>query len=414
MKFNLDKKYVKICKYIIVTAIIIYLAFSLIDSVPFFYNEITNILGMIVNLAKPFIIGMIIAYLFYGPMNMIERFLMRRKHFTKNRSVCRGIGIAVSYVGIFGAIIALLFGIYFMIGGQISKSSSLTAIFDSVAGYLESNEISTETLTKIINRYNIPFGDIFLSKIGVIAEFVQKFVTILLSSVTNLIITIGSNVFQFVISVIISIYLLMSHEYFTELWNKIFFVVFKRSKAGKEIKESLHIINETFSKYIRGQLIEAVIVAILSSIVLLIVGVDDAIIIGIIAGITNLIPYLGPWIGGALAVIVSLFSGNWFTIIGSAVGLILVQQLDANILSPKIVGDIVGLNPVFVILAITVGGGIYGLLGMLIAVPVAASAKALIAGWFERRMEADYNAYKNSEVVQEIMQEEEEKVPDEQ
>ncbi len=399
----MDKKYSKFFKYLIVSAIIIYIAIAFIDSVPLMYNKIVSGIKTVVDLVMPFIIGLIIAYLLYGPMNAIEKFLMNRKHFIKNRSFCRGVGIFVSYVGVISIIVAIIVGIYFMIGGQISKSSTLSNIIVSILRYLEENEISTEMVKKLIDKYDVPFGDIIMSQMGTVVEVVQKFVFGIVGSVVSFLVNLGSNVVQIVIALVISIYLLASHEYFKEIWDKFLFVVFRDSKAGRVVRETLHIINETFSGYIRGQMIEAVIVAILSTIVLMIVGVEDAFVIGVIAGITNIIPYIGPFIGIALAVIVSIFQGSLFAILGSIIGLTIVQQLDANVLSPKVVGENVGLNPVFVIIAISIGAGLYGLVGMLVAVPIAASIKAIIAKWFDAKLKNDYDEYKHEdEVVVEV------------
>ena len=395
----MDKKDSKFFKNIIVSAIIIYIAISLIDSIPFIYTKLLSGAKMVLSLVKPFIIGMIIAYLLYGPMTAVEKFLMNRKHFIKKKGVCRCIGMIVSYVGVIGIIVSIIIGIYCMIGGQISKSSTLSNIIRSIAGYIEENEISTEMVKNLINKYDIPFGDIIMSQMGTVVEVFQKFVLGIVGSIFEFIFNLGSNVVQIVIAVVISIYLLASHEYFKEIWDKFLFIVFRESKAGQVVREALSIVNETFSGYIRGQMIEAVIVAVLSTIVLMIVGVEDAFVIGIIAGITNIIPYIGPFIGIGLAVIVSIFQGSLFAIIGSIIGLTIVQQLDANVLSPKVVGDKVGLNPVFVIIAISVGAGLYGLLGMLIAVPIAASIKALISRWFDARMKEEYEEYKHSEEV---------------
>ena len=393
----MDNKYEKFFKYFIVSAIIVYVSMSLIDSVPYFLDKFLEIMSMVISLMKPLIIGLIIAYLLYGPMNAIENFLMNRKHFIKKRGLCRGIGIFVSYVGVFGIVVAIVFGIYFMIGGHISKSSTLSNIIGSIAGYFQNNELSIDMMQRLINKYDIPFGEIIMSQMGTVAEFIQGFLLGVTTSIINFIISIGSNIVTFVIAFILSIYLLAGHEYFQDLWDKFLFIVFREKKAGKIVRETLQIINKTFSGYIRGQMIEAVIVAIMSTIVLLIVGVEDAFIIGVIAGVTNIIPYVGPFIGIGLAVIVSLLQGSWFAVIGSIVGLLIVQQVDANIFAPRVVGDNVGLNPVFVIISISVGAGLFGLVGMLIAVPIAASVKAVIAKWFEMRVKDKYEMYKSSE-----------------
>ena len=155
----------------------------------------------------------------------------------------------------------------------------------------------------------------------------------------------------------------------------------------------------TFSKYIRGQLIEATIVALLSTAVLTVIGFDYAFVIGLICGLFNLIPYIGPFIGIMIAAILALFSGEIWMVIATIIGLMIVQQIDCNILCPKIVGDIVGLHPALVLIAVTIGGNWYGLFGMIIAVPIAASLKTLVSDWYEHYKKENYEKYKETEDI---------------
>ena len=395
MKLNLDKRYAKICKYVILTAVVIYLLFNVIDSIPSAYDTLLKVLSTIYDISTPAIMGLIMAYLFFGPMNAIETFLMKRKYFPKNKMLCRSIGLFTSYIGILGAIVLIFIGIYFMIGGQLSEYSTFSNIYSYIMNYFDSNSISPETIQQFIMEKNIPFGDIINDKLSNIAAFVQDVLSGVFAGLANFLISLGGNIFSMLLSLILSIYLLLSHEYFTDLWNKFFFIIFRKTKGGLVLKRALHTINYTFSKYIRGQLIEACIVAIMSIIVLSIVGVDYAVIIGIISGVCNLIPYVGPFVGIVLAAIMALFSGNLFMIVGAVIGLLIVQQIDSNIIAPKIVGDIVGLHPAFIIVALTIGGNLYGLLGMLIAVPVAASIKNLISDWFEYYIKDKYEIYES-------------------
>ena len=140
--------------------------------------------------------------------------------------------------------------------------------------------------------------------------------------------------------------------------------------------------NTTFTNYIRGQLLEAFFVGLLSTIALTLLDVDYAIVIGALAGITNMIPYVGPFIGTVLAGIMALLSGNFLLVLWVIIAMQVVQQIDNNFLQPKIIGESVELHAVFTMVAIIVGGDIAGLIGMLIAVPIFASAKKLISNWY--------------------------------
>lgn len=397
MKFNFDKRYLKLCKYIGVTTVIIYMAFRLIDSIPFLYDNILSFFSDFWDISFPILLGFIIAFLMYGPANYIEKSLKKIKFLSERKSLCRAVGIIVSYLTVLGFLIALLCGLYFMIGGQISQNSTINNILISITDYFQNNTLSTESISALIEKQHLPFGDLITSQMDNIAIFLQHSFTSLLDGITQFVFNLGSNLFSLVISITLSIYVIASHEFFEDLWDKLFFIIFRKRKSGTVIRRSLHIVNVTFSKYIHGQLIEASIVAILSTTVLTVIGFDYAIVIGIICGIFNLIPYIGPFIGIMIAAVLALFSGEIWMVIATIIGLMIVQQIDCNFLCPKIVGDIVGLHPALVLIAVTIGGNWYGLFGMIIAVPIAASLKTLISDWYEHYMKDNYEKYKKNE-----------------
>ena len=242
------------------------------------------------------------------------------------------------------------------------------------------------TITEKLESLNIPIPGNLNEKIAQVVSYVQEYFSAILGGTTNFVISIGGNIASFFIGVALSIYLILDAEYFLSLWDKMFFLIFGNSTIGKKVKETLLITDETFKKYIRGQLLEAFIVGVLSAIVLYFIGIDYALMIGIISGICNMIPYVGPVAGTVLAVIMALLSGQPIMALWAIVGMIGVQQVDNNLLAPKIVGDSVGLHPVFIMLAIIIGGNVGGLLGMLTAVPVAASVKILFSKWYANHM----------------------------
>ena len=393
MKINIDKRYLKFCIYVAVTCMAIYLFTVLVDYAPDIFGTIFDILGNIYDIISPFIIALVIVYLMYSPMRIIENFLVKRAFFKNHKGLCRGIGIAISYFAVLAVFVALLCGIYFMIGGQLSNSSTFANIVDTITEYFDDNSLSADSVQELIDSWNIPFGDFLNDKMGDIALFISDIIAGMLSGVGTFIFSIGSNILSFIISVVLSIYILISYEYFLNLWDKVYYFIFRKSKIGKDIRNALSIVNTTFSKYIHGQLIEAFLVFVMSAIALSIVGIDYAFVIAIICGVSNLIPYVGPLIGIVFAAIMALFSGDLLAIVWAVVALTIVQQIDCNILCPNIVGDIVGLNAAFTLIAISIGGDIGGLFGMLVAVPVAASIKTLTGDWFDRKMASDYEEY---------------------
>ena len=273
-----------------------------------------------------------------------------------------------------------------MIGGQLSKNTTIVNIISDINNYINSNSLSSTTIPQAIKSLNIPLLDTLEPYIVDILASIQNYLITNLGNMTASIMSIGSSIASFLIAIVLSIYLLKDSEYFIGLWNKLYYLVFRKSKAGIYTKKIFLIIHDVFSKFIRGQLLEAVFVGVLSSIALIIVGIDYAVVIGIIAGICNMIPYVGPIVGTILAAIMGLLSGNPIKIIYAIIAMLIVQQIDNNLLAPKIVGESVGLHAVFTMLAIIIGGNAFGLIGMLIAVPLAASFRVLFNIWYEKKV----------------------------
>jgi len=159
---------------------------------------------------------------------------------------------------------------------------------------------------------------------------------------------------------------------------KIMLLIFNIDKI-KAINNNAKEIDNVISKFIRGQLLDGLIVGLLSSVGLIIIGMDFAFLIGFTAGMANIIPYIGPVVGCIPAIIVGLLSPNPIIALWAVVVFIVVQQIDGMIISPKIVGDSTGLHPVFVIMAIAIGGSLGGILGMFLSVPILGVIKLFIS-----------------------------------
>lgn len=381
MKLNLDKNLLKFCSYIAGTVIAIYLAIHVLNNAVFLLTMARMLIHKLAVIVKPLLLGVIISYLFFPAVRFFERFLEKHRIF-KKRSTRRSYGILLTYLIVLGVIVAMLCGIYIMIGGRLSKITSISNVVDYIVAYLSDNAMSMAELEAKLSAINIDLGRELANQLTGILAGIQTYVSNSINNMFSSVVTVGSNVIQIFVSVILSVYLLQDSEYFLGIWNKFYFVVFRRSRLGKQIKEAFYIFNDTFSNYISGQFLEACFVAILATVALAIIKLPDALIIGIIAGITNMIPYVGPWIGTGLGMATALLSGDWLMMALVFVAMQVVQQIDNNLLAPRVVGEKVGLHPVFTMTAILMGGNMGGLLGMLIAVPIFASVKTMIANWY--------------------------------
>lgn len=372
--------------YATATGLMIYLGITLINHAGVLWPLLAAALGTLEQLLTPLLGALIIVYLLRPGVQAVETFLAGRP-MVKSPGLRRIVGIVVVYLAVIAIFVGLVYGIYAMIGGKLSNNATLTDMITDLAEYQKKSILSVNAITEKLQSLNIPIGANLNEKIAELVSSVQRYFAYILEHTASFVISLGGNIFTFVLAAVLSIYLIKDAEYFADLWHKLFGLLFGRSAAGAKVAEVLAIVNDTFRRYIRGQLLEAAIVGLLSAVVLYLIGIDYAIMIGVISGICNMIPYIGPIAGTVLAVLIALLSGQPLLALWATAGMILVQQIDNNLLAPKIVGDSVGLHPVFTMLAIVIGGNVGGLVGMLTAVPVAASVKILLNRWYESHQE---------------------------
>ncbi len=388
MKWKLDGKLIKYCLYIGITVLLVHGILSIFDNVPGIWKNLQSYVRFTANLVKPLLVGIIIAYLLWPLLSLFERLFRHFKLFrflSKRPRLLRGLCVMLTYALVLGVCAGLIIGIYLMVGGQLSDSTTLTKIIEFINSQIGNTTIDSSYIDQKLEDWNIPFLSSFVQdNLSKIIEFMQKILMISVDSVVNFVFKLGSNLFMVFIALILSIYLLIDKEFFTKLLSRTYFIIFRESRAGKLMKSAFLIFDETFTQFLKGQLLEACFVAILSIIVLFIIGIRNPITIGLIAGITNMIPYVGPWIGTILAVVIAFLGGDYMKVIWVIIGFQIVQQIDNNLLAPKVVGGRVGLHPVFTMTAILVGGSVGGLLGMLIAVPIVASIKNIIVIWYNQ------------------------------
>lgn len=341
---KLDKKYLKICIYAASTVLItagIAVLFMFSGS---FWAKLWAIFSAVL---KPMIIGGIICYLFYPIVSKIEKTFNRKK----DHKWSRALSVLLTFLIIFAAILLILALIAIAIYKNVESlniesiknifatlKDDYTEIWNFVAQQLESHNISTDNMTHIV------------------------------SAATNAITSFFSGL---LFGVIFSIYFLLDRSHLASYWRRAFRLIFGK-KAEDKFQQFMNDADKAFSGYIRGQFTDALIVGVLVTVILSIAGVPNAIIVGVFAGLGNLIPYLGPIIGYLTLVIVCLPTGAFDKMILGIIIFALVMFIDGNIINPKLLSDNVEVHPLLVVAALIGGGALGGIAGMLIAVPTAA------------------------------------------
>jgi predicted PurR-regulated permease PerM len=392
MKFTVDKTLVKYGVYIILLATILYVMYRLVSKFELILSTIMGALSGLLVVLSPFVIALVVAYLLHPIVCWIECNVMYSKRFFKSKNIekhqqlKRTLSVLLTYVLVVGIIVILMYSTYAMIGGQISRHVDFSSIIDSISSYSQRYNQIYEQLR--IWLENSGLSDNLKQQFIKVAEDANEVIGSAISKSFDQIRNLGSNIVNIVLGLIISFYILKDLEYFKKLYGDITSTLMKRRKNEK-LRRLLAEINSIVASFIRGQLLDALLVGILCSIGLSIIKLDFAVLIGMTAGISNIIPYFGPIIGSVPAVIVGLLSGSPIKALLAVIVLVVVQQIDSALISPKVVGNSVGLHPVFVMLSIIVGGAYFGLWGMLIAVPTAAIIKMFLIRWFEDKKSVD-------------------------
>ncbi|HWR61220.1 MAG TPA: AI-2E family transporter, partial [Clostridia bacterium] len=381
---------VKYSIYIIVLATILYVIYRIVSSLGLILGAIMGALSGFLSVLSPLIIALILAYLFHPIVCWIEVHIMNSKRFSrvkgenteKHQKLKRTVSVLLTYILVIGILVVLLYSTYAMIGGQISRQVDLNAVISSISSY-------SERYNQIFEQLKIWLENSGLSDNlkGQLISTVENANDMLGSAITKSFEQIkrfGSNVINILLGLILAFYILKDLDFFKKLYNDTMSVLIKK-KDNRKLKNLFADINSIISNFIRGQLLDALIVGILCSIGLFVIRLDFAVLIGMTAGISNVIPYFGPIIGSIPAVIVGLLSGSPVKALLALLVLVAVQQVDSTLISPRVVGDSVGLHPVFVMLSIIIGGAYFGLWGMLLAVPVAAIIKMFLIRWMEER-----------------------------
>lgn len=359
-RFQANKNYFTICIYAIVTFCICIIIYKFINN----WKETQARISSIFSMLTPFLLAFLIAYFINPLIRNIDKLLTK---LLKNRwtRVHRVLSLVLSYVILIGFIALVLTFVIPQIGASIVElvgqaPSMYSGIEKEVNSFISDHpEMNLEIIQQFVDK-NLP--NIF--------EYAQDFMSSILPLIYNAGISIINWIINIILAFVISCYLMWDKFNLLRAIKRIIYALFPEKPAGKVI-EVIKKCNSIFSSFIIGKAIDSLIIGILCFILMCILRLPYAVLISVIVGITNMIPYFGPFIGaipGALLLlIISPKQALIFIIM-----VFLLQQFDGSILGPKILGDSTGLQPIWIIFAITVGGYTAGVVGMFLGVPITA------------------------------------------
>ena len=357
-------------------AVSIIIVYKLLDN----FGPITNIIGEFINIIAPFLGGLLIAYILYIPASRIEKGFKKSKKKILRKNA-RKLGALIAYII---AILVITIVINLILPTIIS---SIVELVNNFQGYYQ---------TLLDDISNLPEDSFWKSEqVKNVLNIIQQ---IDISKIINIdtimhyakgAISLVSGVVDTFVMIVVSVYALLERGKLLSFARGVISATFDDElcqKIGKYFGHS----NKIFYKFLSSQIIDAIIVGILATIVMSILKVRYSVLLGFMIGLFNIIPYFGAIVGIALAILITLITGGISQAIWMGISIIILQQIDANIINPKIVGNSLEISPLLIIFSVTVGGAYFGVLGMFLAVPVAAVLKILVN---------DYIVYRNNKKV---------------
>ena len=367
MKVNWNSKYNTMSVYaliVICLSIIFYFVASQIGS---FSEKISIAIGIL----YPFIIGFAIAYLLNFILDFYEVKMLGKAQWFRNlrKGQKRSIGLLLTYLTAMGL-------------GYLFVHFIVPQLIESIMGFVNEVPQYVDNVTKLFNdlmsetNVSPEYAALIQEQMNKYIQLVMDFAKEIIPIVGNMLKAIASSIWNIVLGIVISVYLLIDKENFFAINKKITCALFS-TKTANRIFELAYRSNETFGKFLSGKIIDSAIIGVLSFVVFSVFKMPYTLLISVIIGVTNIIPFFGPFIGAIPSFIIILFVSPTKALV-FLVLVFIIQQLDGNIIGPKILGDSIGISAFWILFAILVAGKFLGIVGMIIGVPLFAIVYSII------------------------------------
>lgn len=368
-KIKIDWNY-WLTRFLFVMAIII--GYKLITN----YQMITDNLANLLSILSPFIFGFIFAYLLNGAQKRLES-LFQKTQISFITKHSRGISVLVLYL--------LIFYLFFLVLNYV-----VPLIIDNLVDLLGLLPQFYNYLMDLITRleYEGVFESLNLEEFlqNLTADFspenlLQQW-TQALTSLGVITKSLSSFVFNSFLALIISVYSLVFKDRILLFIDKLGQKTLS-DRIYRSSKKWLSATHTIFYKFISSQFLDACVIGVSASVLLYVLEVPFALTLGILTGVCNMIPYFGSIFASIVTTVITFFSADFQLALTTLISLLILQQIDGNIIGPRIMSGALNLNPIIIIISITVGGAYFGVLGMFLAVPVAAILKIITMNWLD-------------------------------
>ena len=345
------------------------------------FDLLCSMLVFLIGILRPFIVGGMIAFVINIPMAFFEKKLFgrERQKARPNKLLLkssRGISLTMAYLAVVLAITLVIVTVIPQLAGTIRVlTNKIPAFWEQMIRELEVIFAANPALTELLGNYENLEID-WKALINTVVSFLQNGVGSMLGSTFSVASSIISSTVNFFISLIFSIYILVQKEKLGNQFDRVL-KAYTSHKVYKSTRKVLSLLQRNFSNFITGQCTEAVILGLMFVVSMTFLGFDYAVMIGVLIAFTALIPIVGAFIGcfvGAFLMLVDdPVKAFWFVVL-----FIVLQQVEGNLIYPHVVGNSVGLPSIWVLAAVTVGGSLMGVPGMLIFIPLLSTVYVLL------------------------------------
>lgn len=386
-KFESNKKYFTISIYTIIVVTIC----ALIVKIIFSWDKTAQLLHLFFNALAPFLIGFLIAYILNPIVNLLDEKLCQSLLHISRPGVRIGISLLLAYlfaIGLIGVVVAFL--IPQIVGNVTDLANSVPDWINEITLFLMNLEtyfpgIDSDSLTQSAEMYLLNLLDM-----KALTSWITSIIPQILLSTVSLVKAISTAL----IAIIVSCYMLYDKKTLGTALHRFLYALLSE-KTANHIIDTAKDCHRIFSGFISGKTLDSIIIGILCFIFMTILRLPYALLISVIVGVTNMIPYFGPFIGAVPGAFIILLIDPIQMLIYLLLILVL-QQFDGLYLGPKILGDSTGLRPIWIIFAITIGGAVGGFIGMFLGVPCVAVIAFLTGRWVENRLQQKSNLHSSS------------------
>jgi len=378
-----NKNYALVVFYALVLALLYHLGVRILDHFPELGAHLQNLFPWASQVISPLLLGFAIAYLLSPICHFFERILSKNALLSKKQSLCQNISILMTFL-------LLILGVVFLgslLLSTLTKSIQVLRFEDLFQGI----EDFASTIEKFYSDLYVRLGNL---PIG--GEDAKEAVQLLLQKAVVFFQNMGNSVFSslgslagalstLVFGIIFSLYFLADGQKILSYWARIFRLLFGERRLEK-LRRFFIDADRVFAGYLRGQIIDGTIMAVLVSVSLSVLQVRYAVVIGVLTGFGNLIPYVGPFIAYGLTALVCLVYGDFTKLLPALIALFVIQTIDGNVINPRLLSQNIDLHPLVVIIALIIGGSLGGFLGIFLAAPVASLIKLELDKFMERKV----------------------------